>query len=74
MDLKKGATRRRCPPGRVHVGAPDEDRLSQLIPDELPLSNEATRYFPLLAISRPSFVDVATLRVVARFHDHDLQP
>ena len=48
IDPATGAVRRRIELGRVRVGTPDDDRLSQMIPDDLPLSGEATRYLPLL--------------------------
>jgi outer membrane protein assembly factor BamB len=48
LDPATGTVQRRIELGRVRVGTPDDDRLSQMVPDALPLSGDATRYLPLL--------------------------
>ena len=48
LDPATGAVRRRIELGRVRVGAPNDDRLTQMVPDEAPLSGEATRFVPFV--------------------------
>jgi outer membrane protein assembly factor BamB len=48
LDAVTGAVQRRIELGRVHVGAPADDRVAQTAPDEAPLSGAATRFVPLL--------------------------
>ena len=48
FDPATGAVRRRIELGRARVGAPDDERLTQMVPDEAPLSGEASRFVPFV--------------------------
>jgi outer membrane protein assembly factor BamB len=48
LDAATGTLRRRVELGPVRVGSSDDDRLVQMVPDEAPLSGEASRFVPFV--------------------------
>lgn len=68
LDPATGALHAQIELGPVRIGSPDDQRAAQTVPDELPLSGEATRFVPLIveearAESRMLMLDLEARRV-----------